>query len=147
MTTIVYCHKTKQIACDSQESAGSFIVDSSCLKWIERGGVMYFSSGCSSDANAFIDNMKHNAIVPDGVDCTSIYVKDNKAYIAASDGERYKIDEMLSNEGIGTGGRYAAIALDFNLSAKEAVEYAIKKDVYTGGKVHVYDIEKGEFLS
>jgi hypothetical protein len=37
-------------------------------------------------------------------------------------------------------------ALDFGKTAKEAVEYAMTRDVYSGGKVHVYDIDKGEFI-
>lgn len=53
---------------------------------------------------------------------------------------------MDHNQAVGSGGNWALSSLDHGKSAKEAVEYAITKDIYSGGKVHVYDIEKGEFI-
>ena len=34
----------------------------------------------------------------------------------------------------------AGFTLDYGATAKEAVEYAMAKDVYTGGKVNVFNV-------
>jgi len=69
-------------------------------------------------------------------------------YVWQTRGCRYIYAECIvdHNYAQGSGDQWALAALDFGDSAREAVEYAMTKDVYSGGKVHVYDIEKAEFL-
>ena len=146
MTTIVYDHKNKQVACDSRETAGNVICSDSITKYLTANDSLFFNCGSSSDGKVFAENAIHNTKQPENSDCGSIQIKDGKAYIVVTDGDIYKIQELECSEGIGSGGRFALSALDFGKTAKEAVEYAMTRDIYTGGKVHVYDIEKGEFI-
>ena len=54
-----------------------------------------------------------------------------------------KIEYSISK---GSGSDFALALIDMGKSAKESIEYAMTRDIYTGGKVHVYDIEKGVFI-
>lgn len=147
MTTIVYDHKRKQIACDSRETAGSFICSDSVVKYIKLNDGIWFNSGSASDGKIYAKNAVHNTKSPENTDCVSLKVSGGKVYLVAADGDGiYKIQEMEMSEGLGSGGRFALSALDFGKTAKEAVEYAMTRDVYTGGKVHIYDIELGDFI-
>ena len=42
MTTIVYDHKNKQIACDSRETAGGALVTDKAIKYYIRGDDVWF---------------------------------------------------------------------------------------------------------
>ncbi len=46
----------------------------------------------------------------------------------------------------GSGWKWAQAAMDCGMSAPEAIEYAITKDIYTGGDVHAWT-NKGEIPS
>ena len=147
MTTIIYDHKNKQVSCDSREVAGNMICSDNVLKHFELNGDVWFCAGSASDGKVFAQSAKHNTVSPEYSDCTAIMIRGKKAHIVAVDDEGvYKIQELEMSEGIGSGGRFALSAIDFDKTAKEAVEYAMTRDVYTGGKVHVYDIGKGEFI-
>jgi len=75
-----------------------------------------------------------------------LVVRKGIAYKACNENGVYKLDELPCNESLGSGGWFAMAAVDLGKTARESVEYAMTRDVYTGGKVHVYDIEKGEFI-
>jgi hypothetical protein len=53
---------------------------------------------------------------------------------------------LTHNDCKGSGEYFALSALDHEKSAREAVEYSMTRDMFTGGEIHVYDIEKGEFI-
>lgn len=147
MTTIIYDHKNKQIACDSREVCGNMIASDDVKKFLTINDSIWFSSGSASDGRIFAENANHNTKSPENSDCTSIQIKQGIAYIVAVDNnDVYKIQELEMSEGVGSGGRFALSALDFGKTAKEAVEYAMTRDVYTGGKVHVYDIATEKWL-
>lgn len=147
MTTIVYDHTNKQIACDSRETAGGCLVTDSSKKYYWRGDVIWFMCGTKGDADIFIDNFEHNKEAPANVGCSGVFIEDGEAYKAfINDDGVYKKDHLPSNEGFGSGGWPALAAVDLGKSAKEAVEFAMIRDIYSGGKVNVYDINKGEFI-
>jgi 20S proteasome alpha/beta subunit len=146
MTTIVYDHKNKQIACDSRETASGAIVTDEALKFYKEGMKVWFLCGSKSDTSSFISTFEHNEDAPKNVRCSGLVVIDGIVYKACNEDGVYKLDEIPSNEGLGSGGWPALAAVDLGKTAKEAVEYAMTRDCYSGGKVHVYDIEKGEFL-
>ena len=146
MTTIVYDHENKQIACDSRETAGNFICSDSVMKYRQMDDCIWFVAGYSSDVDILIDTAKHNAVAPENVEVLAILVKNKEATLVTIADGVYKFDKLTSHEGIGSGGRSAVCAIDFGNGAKVAVEYAITRDTMSGGKVHVYDIEKGEFI-
>jgi ATP-dependent protease HslVU (ClpYQ) peptidase subunit len=146
MTTIVYDHKNKQIACDSRETGGGTLFTDSAIKHRTVNGDVWFICGSKSDVTIFIDTFEHNSFAPENVECGGLVVRKGIAYKACNDDGVYKLDELPCNESLGSGGWFAMAAVDLGKTARESVEYAMTRDVYSGGKIHVYDIEKGEFI-
>jgi len=146
MTTIVYDHKNKQIACDSRESAAGCIVTDDTSKWVINDTGIWFICGSKSDRFIFTDSFNHNGKAQDNVDCNGIVVIDGIAHKACIDEGIFKLDLLVSNEGLGSGGWFSLAAVDLGKTAKEAVEYSMTRDLYSGGKVHVYDIGKAKFI-
>ena len=143
MTTMVLDYKNKQIAIDSRTSSGSFINTDYATKYYYIGDSLLFLSGCLSDIDTFISeypNIKSN------VGCSGFSVENESVYCVSVKDERLKKSLLTYNDSDGSGYAYAISAIDFGKTAKEAIEYAMIRDSSTGGKVHVYDIEKGEFI-
>lgn len=146
MTTIVYDHNKRQIACDSRESAHGFLHKDTAEKFYYRGDVIWFISGSKGDADIFIDDFEHNKEAINNISCSGIYVKDKLVYVAAVESGIYKTSLMDYTDGFGSGGWMALSAVDLGKSAKEAVEYAVTRDLYSGGQIRVFDIETNKFL-
>lgn len=143
MTTIVYDHKNKQIAIDSRTAAGTFICTDYAIKHYSVDDSLLFLAGSLSDIDIFI------AEYPDiktEVECTGYSVKDKTVFCISTKDGKLKKSTLTYNDSDGSGYAYAISAIDFGKTAKEAVEYAMIRDSSTGGKVHVYDIEKGDFI-
>jgi hypothetical protein len=143
MTTIAYNHKDKQIAYDSRETAGDEIKSDSVIKMKEKDGVFYFFSGsvhCESD---FINSSKIRGFKPETpIECSALIVRDGKVFKGNySDSIGYWEIELNYSDSIGSGGVYALCAMDFGCDAKESVEYAKRRDCYTGGEVHVFNVD------
>jgi hypothetical protein len=146
MTTIVYDHKNKQIACDSRETADGCIVTDMAEKWLVNDTGIWFICGSKSDKDLFADNFNHNDEAPKNIGCSGLVVIGGVAHKACIDDGVFKLDIMVSNEGVGSGGWYCQSAVDLGKTAKESVEYSMTRDIYSGGKVHVYDIKKAKFI-
>ena len=146
MTTIIYDHKNKQIACDSRATAGSTIVSDSVIKFHERAGYIWFMCGCSGSVETFITKFEALKDCAPNIDTSGLFVFGKLAYSATIDDDIFREDLLEYSFSVGSGSEYALAALDHGKTAKEAVEYAMTRDIYTGGKVNVYDIEKGEFI-
>jgi len=146
MTTIVYDHKKQQIACDSRETADGFIVTDEAIKYKWSGSDIWFMCGAKADIDLFIEEFEHNSEVSQNISCSGLLVRDGITYKACNTDGIYKLDVLPSNEGVGSGGWPSLSAVDLGKTAKEAVEYAMTRDCFTGGKVHVYDIKKAKFL-
>ena len=152
MTTIVYDHKNKQIACDSRSTIGGTIIDSEAIKYKLVGDKLWFMSGRQGDADTFIQHYNPLQSANENMDVSGIFVIlegdcAGGVYMAIKDEYNIYAECIVDhNYAQGSGDQWALAALDFGDSAREAVEYAMTKDVYSGGKVHVYDIEKAEFL-
>ena len=152
MTTIVYDHKNKQIACDSRSTIGGTIIDSQAVKYKKAGDKLWFMSGRSGDVDTFINHYKPLHPANENMDVSGVFVIVEGdcvggVYMAIKDRDDTYAECIVDhNYAQGSGDQWALSALDFGCTAKEAVEYAITKDCYSGGKVHVYDIEKGDFI-
>jgi len=146
MTTIVYCHKTKQVAVDSRSTNGSgeILNDSSDKVLLVRDEV-WFISGFWFEADS-ISKLKHNDKVDESYRTTAIVIKDGIAFFVGVFDGHMCFDKCDYNVGVGSGGTFAYCALDFGKTAKEAVEYAATKDCYTGGKVRVFNLDGEEVL-
>ena len=142
MTTIVYDHKSKQIAVDSRTVAGSVILDDTHKKWRLIDGSYYFFCGVVADIEHFMElqNVKGKPKHVNNITC--IKVTEGRAYMCGIDDEEgYWQETMDYNDGAGSGRFWALSALDFGRTAKEAVAYAATRDTYTGGVIHVFDMK------
>ena len=152
MTTIVYDHKNKQIACDSRVTCAEIVVDNDAIKYKQAGGKLWFCSGDTGDADTFI---AHYDPLTEGnphtnIDAVFLITRGDcvgGVYMAVKNSDNiYKECTLDHDYATGSGGHWALSAIDHGSTAKEAVEYAMTRDIYSGGKVHVYDIENCEFL-
>ena len=147
MTTIVYDHKNKMIAIDGRQSAGNEIKMDNAIKWRKDGDNIYFLCGHVSDYENFLSHQKKVGTASDvKIEVGAIRVSNGVAYKCSFDDDEYWEHKLECSDGLGSGGVYALSALDFGLDVREAVEYAKKKDIYSGGKVTVFDVEKMEFV-
>lgn len=150
MTTIVYDHERKQIAIDSRATSSGLIASDSEIKWHnDEHGNIWFLSGCISDYDLLFDAFKDGdrafdlPAIPDAI---AIFVRGGEVFLrgVTDKGEAWT-QKLTHDRSIGSGSNFGIAALDFGRNAKEAVQYAATRDIYTGGKVYVYDIEKGVF--
>jgi len=152
MTTIVYDHKNKQIACDSRTTDGGVIAREDSIKYNTTGDKLWFLAGDVGDADTFIGHYNPLEEANPNLNVDAVFViKEGSCaggvYMAYKNRDNiYKECIVDHDYGTGSGGQWALSALDHGKSAREAVEYAITRDIYSGGKVHVYDINKGEFI-
>ena len=148
MTTIIYDHKALQVAVDSRCTSGSIIINDRAKKWREINGSYYFFAGPVSDIEQFIklDGIRGKPDHANEVICVKI--TDHVAYLCGIDADDgWWQEEFEFSDGAGSGRFFALSALDFGKTAKQAVEYAATRDVYTGGQVEVFDILKMTFIS
>lgn len=141
MTTIVYHHDSKTIATDGQTSRGNIILSTTSEKVTIRDGVKFFTSGKVCDEGLLIDGYfgKSLDVVPE---CRSIVVDNGVAYLVTCNSDAIIEKCPLSfNEAIGSGEEFALSAMDFGCDAKKAVEYACKRDAYSGGKIFLYSVK------
>lgn len=152
MTTIVYDHKNQQIACDSRMTIGSMIIDDKSVKYKDTGSKIWFICGSPGDADTFIHHYDPLSDANPNLNVDTIFlIKDGECaggvYRAIKNElDVYKECIIDHDYATGSGEQWAIAALDHGKTAKEAVKYAITRDCYSGGKVHVYDIKKGEFV-
>lgn len=146
MTTLAFDYEKKQIACDSRATVSGYITNDSAIKFRIVNGVIWFFAGDVCDIGFMISDFEHRKDAPEKMNLQAMFVDDGVVYSAFISDGMYKKEENFTSDCFGSGGWHAQAALDFGKSAKEAVEYAMTRDTCTGGKVHVYDIEKGEFI-
>lgn len=141
MTTIAYHHKDKEIAVDSRFTRDSVISTDNANKIIKKDGVTFVLSGyCKSYAD--LVDMWFSGEANKSIECTAFVVSEGSVYEYGLDSEKCisceKIEENLTK---GSGDYWALAAMDFGCSAKEAVKYAITRDIYSGGKVRVINVK------
>mgnify|MGYP000645636905 CR=1 FL=1 len=148
MTTIVYDHKNKQIACDSRMSKSSGSYSNCYTKMVWNKNILFILTGSTCDMAYFRENYeKYKKVEVDvELDCSGIIIRDGVAYNVFIHEGVFNEDICFCDEFTGSGGKYAVSSLDHGCTAKEAVEYAITRDCFSGGKVHVYDIETAKFI-
>lgn len=144
MTAIVYCHKTKQVAFDSRGTSGNgIILTEKANKAFIKDGEVWIYSGKGYEIGLF-SKFKHKDEVEGNFNIMALVIKKGKCFLAVIDDGYMCIDEIEFNECLGSGGRFAYCALDFEATVKEAVEYAITRDSHSGGKVRVFNIDGKE---
>ncbi len=144
MTTIVYDHNARQIACDSRCTGDGIIKTDSFIKYRYSGAALFFFTGPVSDHEKLINAYSHGKI--EKCEANAMIFVDGNVMLCGIDNEEFWLENSAYSQGIGSGFKFALAALDFGKSAKEAIEYAATRDFYTGGKIHVLDIDTGKFL-
>ena len=137
MTTLAY--KDGVIAYDSRLTQGDIIHTDNAEKKYVRDGVSFFLCGNVCDYKDAISEWFGDTIA--GNLEANGFVSDNEGVIWEFGSNesfwRNRID-ISKSYSYGTGRRFALTAMDLGLSAKDAVKMAIKRDVYSGGKVNTF---------
>jgi len=142
MTTIAYNHKDKEIAVDSRYTRGDTISNNNGVKYRKVNGVTFVIAGNTMYYDDIINCYFGNEECAKGVNVSALVIDNGVAYECAfdQDGGFWK-DKLTENTTHGCGSVWATAAMDFGCSAKDAVKYAMTRDIYTGGKVHVFKVE------
>lgn len=139
MTTIAYHHKDKQVAVDSRAVSGSIIRSDNCNKVIKRGKRIYFMIGEAPDHERFVNEAEQGKGT-DELECSGLMIDNGKLFQVNQTEHRYVFDEIKESMATGSGGNFAMAAMDFGQTAKQAVQYAAKRDIYTGGRIRVFNV-------
>jgi len=146
MTTIAFNNKSNQIACESQSTANGIIATNSAIKYREVDGEYWFFAGTVSDYDDML-GLKHNDLIKPIPDCSAYQVTDGKVWLVVVNNDGYCEKTLLDHDDAnGSGQSFALAAMDHGRTAKQAVEYACTRDIYSGGKVWVFDIASNKFI-
>ena len=142
MTTIVYHEGI--IAQDSLISNSEKIIDDNTNKSVKKDGVLFFWCGSQCDIDQIINAYNGGSYDKINANISAIIVDGGIVYSAAISEHRgfWKLDITGRSYAIGSGEDHAWTALDLGCNAKEAVEMAIKRDLYTGGKIRTHKVRK-----
>lgn len=142
MTTIAY--KDGVIAYDGRQTRGDSIVSDDAPKCQVVDGVRFLLAGAVCDEKALIAAYFGTpSAVP--VECSGYVIDGGKLMMVGHDDKTgiWKQELEPSNpDAIGSGAAYAVAAMDMGASAEEAVRAAMKRDIYTGGKVRTTIIDQ-----
>jgi hypothetical protein len=141
MTTIAYHHKDKQVAVDGRITSHGLTKCDTYDKTIKNEIGLWVVCGTAADI-PYLCKLKHNDLVDPIPDCSAFLIKEGKCFDVYVNKDGYcEYFEMTFNDTKGSGGELALAAMDFGKSAKEAVNYAKTRDIYTGGRVRVFDVK------
>lgn len=143
MTTMSYHHKDKQIAVDSRTSSGSLIDTDKAIKYYKVNNCLLFLSGALHDIDIFISEYPE---IKSDINCSGFCVDNKIVYHVSVKSSQLKKSKTAFNDADGSGYAFALAAMDFGKNARDAIKYAMKRDVYTGGRIRLYDIEKEKFI-
>jgi 20S proteasome alpha/beta subunit len=149
MTTLAYSRKENVIAVDSRCTSGGIAISNKSNKWITKGKNVYFFCGDVADVERLVD------LIEDGIEQLEEGEHlDATVILALPDPMTFYVDDSIIKTyklhyddytAYGTGAPWALSAFDHGATAKKAVEYAMTRDIYTGGKVVQYDLTKQGF--
>ena len=109
--------------------------------------VFWFFCGDICDQKGFVDCYdKEQEQQKVTFNSSAFLVVDGVVYSVYMDDGYFCKLEIDHNDCKGSGELLALSALDHGKTAKGSIEYAMTRDMFTGGDIHVYDIEKGEFI-
>lgn len=141
MTTLAY--RDGVFAYDSFCVAGTRIVDNDFDKKIERDGLVCFMCGDAGSADKVIDMYLDGLRFDEDEIETSVvlFVIDGDQLLQVGIDEGYIFINKLDPKkyySLGSGGDYSLCAMDLGASAKDSIKSAIKRCIYTGGRIRTY---------
>jgi ATP-dependent protease HslVU (ClpYQ) peptidase subunit len=137
MTTIAYHHKLKSIAVDSRVSTHNFVCIDDAKKWFTYGEDKVLATGECADIYELERDWESDKFAP--LKCEFMLIRDKKVFYGYIQNGRKRIEPLTYNFAIGSGKIWAMAAMDYGDNAEKSVEYAIKKDKTSGGKVQVFN--------
>lgn len=140
MTTIAYSHKDKEIAVDSRMTECDMIITDNDEKFTKIGNEIFISCGGVSAGNDLINEYLGEPQGKENLDANIIIIRSDGLFCASYLDGKLNIWKINHDTAWGNGEKFALGAMDHGKSAKEAVEYAMTRDIYTGGKVHVFTV-------
>jgi len=138
MTTILYHHKTNTVAIDSRTSTNQFVCIDDAEKWFKSGNDTVLASGECADIYELKRDWESDNF--SDLKCDFFLIRDKKVFSGYIRNGRKRIEPLAYNYAIGSGKQWAIAAMDFGKNAKQSVEYAIKRDKTSGGKVNVFEV-------
>ncbi len=142
MTTIAYHHESKTVAVDSRKSSGGGVINSDKANKVFVNDLgTWVICGAFSDIESFIALTKNEVFNKDiHLDVSGLrFNTDGLFYVFMSDG--IFNEELIDHDfALGSGREFALAALDFGKSAVGTVEYAMTRDIYTGGKINTVNV-------
>lgn len=142
MTTIAYKHDTKTIAWDSRSTNNGVIITDNERKMHKTDVGIFIFTGIKADQERYVDFYRGNNKQEFIPECNAYLIEDGELFYTgiSKEGEFWK-ERMDCNHASGSGGNFALSAMRLGLGAKEAVEHAKTLDCYSGGEVHVMELE------
>jgi len=149
MTTIAYSHKARQIAVDGRSTQGDHISNNAAQKWLHIGDDVWFFTGSVADREIFLKYQSGELTGKPAyeVDCSAFLVSSGECFEAGvtPSGQAWRF-RLSHDHTAGSGKYYAIAAMDHGKSPDDAVIYASTRDIYTGGKVSVFDLATMQFI-
>lgn len=146
MTTIAYDGKT--VAVDSRRTRGSVIITDKAEKFKISGSDVFILAGATDEINFFVRNFQPNKECDmNGCDASGVLISDGHVYaVGVHEGRLFSCVSTGDAFCDGSGGSFAISSIDHGKTAEQAVKYAITRDIYSGGHVHVFCAKTGKKL-
>lgn len=147
MTTVVYHKESNTLAVDSRATVNDMIVDDECNKAYVHEGILFVVAGSVADIPAFIDAYLRGT--PGLFECVALAMMDGQCFLLSSTSPDKPIGAcpLDHNLAIGSGDAFAMTAMDCGKTAVEAVEFAKKRDCFSGGEVHSWTfVDNGDLV-
>ena len=140
MTTVAYNHRDKQIAVDGRVTSDGLICSDRSIKYVETEDQVFLYTSSGDDGAQLIDVYLGAEPSKDNYESTVMLTCDGVVFLMTYDNGKLDQWSLLENTAIGSGGDFALAAMDFGKDAREAVEYAATRNVFTGGRITVFDV-------
>lgn len=140
MTTIAYHHGDGQIAVDSRMTHHGLAKSDQFDKTIKNKKGLWIFAGNASDMGLLsgLNHFDETKIIPE---CSAFLISGGKVYdVHVNEHKICEYFELTHSDTKGSGSDLALAAMDFGKSAREAVKYAATRDIYTGGRIRVYNV-------
>lgn len=140
MTTIAY--RNGIMAADGRETIAEnakddgYIVRDNCKKIVRmKDGSLFAGRGVSEDITRVQSALEADKRKMPKGDCTCLWIKPDGS-VFLYEGRRFTQVENMPYHAIGSGARYALVAMDAGADAQSAVKFAFR-DVWSGGEIQV----------
>ena len=134
MATIAIDHNT--ISADGRITFGDQIQRDDDKKVFKIGKAIVAYAGSVPDSETLIDIAFNGADVPDtSLDANILTIDDGVPMMHDCTDGVYKFWQVHPTFAIGSGEMYALAAMDLGKTSREAVKYAMTRDIYSGGKI------------